>query len=87
VSDVLGWGSSGVLILTLAIQLKKQWREKTSKGVSKWLFAGQVLAETGFVAYSILLKNWVFAATNILLLIENFIGLAITLHFKRQKPS
>ena len=44
-----------------------QWRERTSKGVSKWLFIGQITASIGFSIYSILLHNWVFTITNLLM--------------------
>ena len=80
----IGWLSSAILIATLAKQLRKQWLARTSEGVSKWLFAGQVAAEIGFLVYSVLVENWIFAVTNGLLLVENFVGLAITLKFKKE---
>ena len=35
---------------------------ETSAGVSVWLFVGQLAASVGFTIYSVLLRNWVFAA-------------------------
>lgn len=81
--EVIGWVSSFILILTLSVQIKKQYREKTSQGVSRYLFLGQVCSEVGFVIYSLMIENWIFMATNIILLIENFIGLYLTLKFKK----
>ena len=82
-TESLGWISSLILSVTLFLQIRKQWKEKTSHGVSHWLFAGQVVAEIGFIIYSVLVENWVFAATNVVLLIENFVGLWVTIHFKK----
>lgn len=84
--EYIGWFSSILLMITLALQLKKQYAEKTSAGVSKFLFVGQFFAESGFIIYSILIKNWIFAFTSSVLLIENCIGLYLTLEFKK-KPA
>ena len=62
--EVIGWASSVVLILTIATQIARQWRDHTSAGVSTWLFVGQLAASVGFTIYSLLVRNWVFAVTN-----------------------
>jgi uncharacterized protein with PQ loop repeat len=82
-TDVLGWASSVVLLATILAQIHKQWRARSSEGVSKWLFAGQMAASLGFTAYSWLVGNWVFVVTNALLLVAGVMGFAITLHFRR----
>src|SRR3546814_6572394 len=46
----------------------------TTAGVSHWLFTGQISASTGFVVYSALVANWVFVATNTLLLLAAILG-------------
>ena len=74
VVDVLGWVSSLVLLLTLGQQVRKQWISRESRGVSTWLFIGQLAASTGFAVYSYLLDNWVFLTTNLLLVINALIG-------------
>lgn len=74
-TELIGWASSLLLVLTIAKQVHKQWKERTSQGVSKWLFIGQVSAEIGFVTYSILVENWVFASTNAVLLVTSLFGL------------
>ena len=55
--DALGWFSSALLLVTIGVQVTKQWRDKTSKGVSPWLFIGQMAASTGFVVYSALVRK------------------------------
>jgi MtN3 and saliva related transmembrane protein len=79
--EVIGWISSIVLLLTLIKQVHKQWRERNSEGVSKWLFVGQLIASTGFLVYSFLIGNWVFLATNILLTINNILGIYFYFRF------
>jgi uncharacterized protein with PQ loop repeat len=83
-TEVLGWTSSFILLLTIAKQIHKQWEDRSSAGVSKWLFIGQVTASCGFVAYSVLLRNWVFVVTNALMALSAVLGLFVVLHFRRQ---
>jgi MtN3 and saliva related transmembrane protein len=72
--ELVGWASSAVLLATLARQVYTQWRERSSKGVSRWLFIGQLTASCGFLIYSYLLKNWVFVFTNAALLVTAIVG-------------
>jgi len=64
VTELIGWMSALVLAMTLSRQVYAQWKTKSAKGVSRWLFIGQLTASAGFVVYSFLLDNWVFVATN-----------------------
>jgi len=81
---VLGWASSVVLILTIATQIAKQWRDHSSAGVSTWLFVGQLAASVGFTIYSLLVRNWVFAVTNGIMILNGLIGYGITVKHKRR---
>jgi len=81
--DLLGWASSITLLATIAAQVAKQWKERSGKGVSLWLFIGETAASAGFTVYSALLGNWVFTLTNALLFISGVVGWALTAHFKR----
>lgn len=81
-TEIIGWGSSLILLATLIKQVYKQWKDRTSEGVSKWLFAGQLAASVGFVVYSYLVGNWVFMATNALLTINNVLGVYFYFRFK-----
>jgi MtN3 and saliva related transmembrane protein len=80
--QILGWGASAVLVLTIATQVYRQWQQGTSKGVSKWLFAGQITASSGFLIYSWLIRDPVFMVTNLLLLVAAVIGLSILLYHR-----
>lgn len=83
-TEIIGWVSSIILLLTISKQIYKQWQEESSKGVSKWLFIGQVGASIGFTIYSWLVKNWVFVITNFLMLLSSFIGLGILLYHRNR---
>lgn len=81
-SEIIGWTSSFILLLTIIKQIHKQWQAESSEGVSKWLFIGQIAASTGFTIYSWMVGNWVFVVTNFLMLISAFVGLGIVLHHR-----
>jgi MtN3 and saliva related transmembrane protein len=83
VAELIGWVSAAILFLTIARQVWTQWRDRNTQGVSRWLFVGQLAASTGFVIYSWLLENWVFVATNALILATAAIGQYIYLRNKR----
>jgi MtN3 and saliva related transmembrane protein len=72
--DLVGWIASAILLATLARQTWRQWREPDPRGVSRWLFVGQIAASVGFVAYSWMLRNWVFIVTNTLILLTAIVG-------------
>ena len=82
--DAIGWASSVILVLTIAKQVHKQWRDRTSIGVSTWLFVGQLAASVGFTIYSLLLRNWVFAVTNGVMVLNGLLGYAITIRHRRR---
>ena len=84
-TELIGWVSSFILVLTISKQIYKQWQEGSSKNVSKWLFIGQMAASLGFTIYSWLVSNWVFVVTNSLMLVNGLIGLGIVLYHRRQE--
>jgi MtN3 and saliva related transmembrane protein len=73
-ADMIGWAAAAILLATLSRQVYTQWRERSSRGVSSWLFIGQLVSSTGFIIYSVLLHSWVFVATNVLILIVAAVG-------------
>lgn len=84
-TELIGWCSSFILVLTIAKQVYKQWQEGTSEGVSKWLFIGQMSASLGFSIYSWLVNNWVFVVTNLVMLLSGLVGLGIVLHHRKRE--
>lgn len=83
-ADLLGWLSSTILVITLFVQVRKQWHDETSRGVSPFLFVGQLAASIGFLVYSLQIENWVFVVTNTLTSFAAILGLWITLRHRRR---
>ncbi|MBK4736340.1 SemiSWEET family transporter [Noviherbaspirillum pedocola] len=83
-TDLTGWISALILILTISRQVYTQWKTRSTAGVSKWLFIGQLAASAGFVLYSFLVDNWVFVATNGFMLLVAITGQLI---YRRNKRS
>lgn len=81
--DALGWASSLVLLATIISQIRKQVKNRSDKGVSRWLYAGQTAASAGFAVYSALLNNWVFLVTNLALTLSALVGWALTVRASR----
>lgn len=82
-TEIVGWLSSGILLLTLISQVQKQARSESAEGVSWWLFVGQIAASCGFLVYSVLVGNHVFIVTNSLILVTAIIGQIIFLMKKK----
>ena len=80
--DVIGWLASIVLLATLIRQVVTMARDPEAKGVSRWLFIGQCVASVGFVAYSAMVGNKVFVATNVAILITAIVGQCIVVRRK-----
>ena len=77
IGEVIGWSASVILLITIITQVRKQWRTGSNKGVSKWLFVGQVASSVGFTVYSVMTGNMVFIVTNSFLLLSNIAGVYI----------
>jgi MtN3 and saliva related transmembrane protein len=84
-TELIGWVSAAILLARIGRQVFSQWRHRNSQGVSRWLFVGQIMASVGFVIYSWLSSNWVFVATNVLMLVTAILGQWIYLHNKRRQ--
>lgn len=85
-TEAIGWAAAAILLLTISTQVFKQWRDRSSAGVSPWLFAGQVSASACFTVYSVLLDNAVFAVTNALMLVSAVFGQLLLWRNQRGKP-
>jgi MtN3 and saliva related transmembrane protein len=81
--ELLGWGSSFILLVTLLRQVYTQWQTRSTAGVSRWLFIGQVTASVGYVIYSVLLHNWVFLTSNVAILCTAVLGECLYLRNRR----
>lgn len=84
-ADLIGWAASAVLMATLIRQIVTQARDTSARGVSKWLFAGQIVSSIGFIAYSVLVGSLVFVVTNGCILVTAIVGQVITARRKRSE--
>jgi MtN3 and saliva related transmembrane protein len=84
-TEMIGWSAAAILLLTISRQVYTQWRERSTQGLSRWLFIGQLAASIGFVIYSWQLGNWVFVATNLLMLVTAGAGQWIYLSNKHRE--
>ncbi len=83
--DVVGWAASAVLITTVSRQVWKQWQDRSTAGVSQWLFVGQMTASLLFLVYSVMVDNLVFAVSNAVLLTTALIGQGLYWRNKRRE--
>ena len=84
-TDLVGWISTGILVLTVGRQAWSQWKQGSTAGLSRWLFVGQLAASTGFVIYSWLLGNVVFVVSNVFLLAIAAVGQGRYLRNRRRE--
>jgi MtN3 and saliva related transmembrane protein len=83
--QAIGWASSALLVVTIGKQVWKQWKEGKTEGISSWLFIGQTAASVGFTIYSLLVEDWVFVATNSLMLVNGLLGYIILARNRRRQ--
>ena len=67
--DILGYSAGFITTLTFLPQVIKTWREKSAKDVSLLMFVIAAANEIMWIAYGILLNNWVIITTNSILLV------------------
>lgn len=87
ITDLIGWGATLILLLTISSQVYEQWRSRSTQGVSHWLFLGQLAASAGFVTYSLLQGDWVFVVSNVFLLGTALLGQILYLRNRRRQRS
>ena len=85
--ELLGWGSSVILLATLMRQVYTQWRTRATAGLSKWLFIGQCTASVGYTLYSFLLHNWVYVTSNIAILLTALVGESLYIRNRRRSAN
>ena len=64
--ESIGWAASIIILITTIGQIRKQWKAGTSKGVSLWLFIGNIVAAGLFATYAVLIHNLIYIVTNLL---------------------
>jgi MtN3 and saliva related transmembrane protein len=84
-TELVGWISATILLLTLSRQVYTQWRQRSAVEVPRWLFIGQVAAAIGFIVYAGLIQNWVFVVASALILVAVIAGEVVALENRKRE--
>lgn len=79
-TEILGYTAGAVTAFTFLPQVIKTWQSKSAKDVSLNMFLIAFANEIMWLAYGILLNNWVIISTNAAMLFMS--GIMIWLKFK-----
>jgi MtN3 and saliva related transmembrane protein len=85
VTHIFGYVASAVLFATLVVQIHKQWKRGTTKGVSRWLFIGQLVASIGFTVESAVIGSTIFVVVNAVLALSAVVGISLWFYQRRRE--
>ncbi len=80
--DILGYSAGAITSLTFLPQVIKTWKVKSAKDISLLMFVIAAVNEVMWIAYGILLDNWVIILTNIIVLSMALTMIYFKLRFK-----
>jgi MtN3 and saliva related transmembrane protein len=78
----LGWLAATILVITLFVQVKKNWQEKKLKGINPLLYWGQAAASLLFALYSLSINSWVFVVANAVAMISAMVGIYLVYRYR-----
>lgn len=84
-ADIIGWSSAAILLVTLLLQVRTQWKSRSDVGVSPWLFIGQLVTSAGFITYSAMKKDAVFVVTNSFIALVAIAGQVVYWRLSRKR--
>lgn len=84
-THVFGYVASAVLLATLITQIRKQWQRGTTRGVSRWLFIGQLVASIGFIVESAVIGSALFVVVNSALALSAAVGMGLWFYQRRRE--
>ncbi len=79
-ADLLGYAAGALTAFTFLPQVLKTWREKSAKDISLYMFVIAFVNEIMWLAYGVMIDNWVIILTNAVML--GMSGLMIMLKLK-----
>lgn len=80
--DILGYAAGAITSLTFLPQVIKTWKEKSAKDVSLLMFIIAAVNEVMWIAYGVLLNNWVIILTNSIVLAMSLTMIYLKLRYK-----
>jgi MtN3 and saliva related transmembrane protein len=80
--ELLGYSAGAITSLTFLPQVIKTWKMKTATDISMMMFLIAAVNEVMWIAYGILLDNWVIILTNSVVLSMSLTMIYFKLRFK-----
>ncbi|HET9430241.1 MAG TPA: SemiSWEET transporter [Chitinophagaceae bacterium] len=82
VVDVIGYSAGAITSLTFLPQVVKTWKEKSARDISLLMFLIAAINEVLWIAYGVMLDNWVIILTNAVVLSMSSIMIWLKLRYK-----
>lgn len=83
-AEMLGYAAGALTAFTFLPQVIKTWREKAAKEVSLYMFIIAFLNEIMWLAYGVMINNWVIILTNAIMLVMSGIMISLKLKYNHQ---
>jgi MtN3 and saliva related transmembrane protein len=83
-TQVLGYSAGAVTTLTFLPQVIKTWKEKSAKDISLMMFVIAAINEVMWIAYGILIDNWVIILTNAIVLAMSLTMIYLKFRFNHE---
>ncbi len=82
--EILGYAAGAITCLTFLPQVIKTWKEKSAKDVSLMMFIIAFTNEVMWIAYGVLLNNWVIILTNVIMIVMCSIMIYLKLRYNKR---
>ncbi len=80
--DILGYTAGAITSLTFLPQVVKTWRSRSAADISLLMFLIAAINEVMWIAYGVLLDNWVIILTNAIVLSMSLTMIYFKLRYK-----
>ena len=81
-ADIVGYTAGAITSLTFLPQVIKTWKERSARDISLLMFLIAALNEVLWIAYGVLLDNWVIILTNAIVLSMSFMMIYFKLRYR-----
>lgn len=83
-ADMLGYAAGALTAFTFLPQVLKTWKEKSAKDVSLYMFIIAFVNEIMWLAYGVMINNWVIILTNAVMLVMSGIMIWLKMRYNHQ---
>lgn len=83
-ADILGYAAGALTAFTFLPQVLKTWKEKSAKDVALNMFIIAFINEIMWLAYGVMLNNWVIILTNAVMLGMSGIMIWLKMRYNHQ---